>query len=87
MKLTAKIIFEKCKKFEVGDKIYIHRKERGGNSEPAVHLKVPATVIARYDNYLLTERAHGIKECFTYTEIVTTNVITKRVGRPRKAIS
>lgn len=84
MKLTTEMIYEKCRKFKAGDKIYINRSVRGGNGEPATIVKIAAVIIARYQNYLLTERESGIKECFTYAEIVMENVITKRVGRPRK---
>lgn len=78
MLLTKEMIYEKCRKFEVGDKIYINRSVRGGNGEPATTVQIAAVIIARYDNYLLTERKHGIRECFTYTEIIMENVITKR---------
>lgn len=83
--MTPREIFDKCRKFHVGDSVNIIETVKGGNDNHVFKIKTPGKVVARYPYFLLIDRGLSMMECFTYIDIVIHKCIEKMKGRPKKS--
>lgn len=73
--ITMEEIIERCREFSIGDNVIIKETEYAPSGKKEITSR--ARIIGRYPSGLLLERERGVKEMFTYSEIVLEGVVAK----------
>ena len=68
-------IIEKGKQFSIDSKVVILERIPRGNGYETLDVKTPAVVIERYPFHLIVEKKNGVKDSFTYSDIILFNAL------------
>ena len=68
-------IYEICKQIKIGNKVVILERIPRGNGYETLDVKTPAVGIERYPFYFIVEKKNGVKDSFTYSDIILFNAL------------